>query len=164
VARPIRIASPAAAKAGEGIVLADLGRGSVLLVPERDGVGAHRLVWGEKDAKDRQRAVPAGTWYVRNYKVIRTDELGVEWQVWGSLAKGRKVIVPESGQVSLEFDLAVHVAPQAKEHHGKLQIGIGVKGDSGMGLTVLRKGDRVPATYAIRRQGARLISGSLNYG
>ncbi len=164
--KPPCVAEASAPKDGEGTVVTAFGRGSVLLWPATEGGSAApvRLVWTGEKGERRERAVPAGDYVVRNYRVHRTDAQGVAWQIWGSGASGRSVKVVAGETASVALDLAVKVAPQAKPKGKDLQVGLAVTGDSGMGLTVVRAKDRVPATYEILGGGKRLASGDLGYG
>lgn len=160
--RPPREEGARAARKGEGLVTSSIEAGSILLVPQdhQDGLGAVRLVWtGGKKA----RAVRAGRYVVRNYKIFRKDDKGVLWQTWAS-GKGREVTVTTGKSTKIDLDLRVHITTQARQRKGKLSVGVQVRGDSRMGLTVIHAGDRVPALYVIEGADGALSNGSLKYG
>ena len=150
---------------GEGLVSARLGQCSVLLVPAEasDSAAPVRLVFDDKPASEATRALAAGRWVVRNYKVFRTDQSGRAWQIWAS-GKGQEIRVMKGKKPPLELDLRVHLRTNVRLRGGKLRVGIGVTGDKGMGLTVIAAGDRVPATYVLKGRGKDLASGSMKYG
>jgi len=163
--RPRVVNTARAARTSEGRLRTNIVRGSVLLGPKGNVGDASvrvRLVWsGEKPAEPR--AVPAGEWEVKGYRVVRADDRGVEWQIWGSGAKGRRFVVEAGATSTLDLDLDVHVKARVRKARGKLRIGLGVTGDSDMGLTVVKAGDRVPAAYLLGHGDDR-IAGHLKYG
>ncbi len=149
-----------------GAVVANFKRGSVLLGPP-GGAGEAadliRLVWNGESGDAARRAVPAGTWQVRGYRVIRAGANRTEWQTWGSGRGGRRITVSAGATTRLDLELRVHLKARAGQRRGRLSVGVGVTGDSGMGLSVVRGGDRVPATYKLVG-GDRAVTGQLAYG
>lgn len=165
--RPAREDAARAAGPEEGTIVPGFERGSVLLWPEGDGGERRpvRLVWAGEAKAAPERAVPAGDYVVRNYKIQRADAAGTEWQIWGSGAAGRKVRIDAGSRATLDLDLSVHVKPMAMDKGRQVQLGLGVTGDSGLGLTVIRGQDRVPATAVIRDAGGKaLTKADLRYG
>lgn len=152
--------------ANEGAVRSNIVRGSILLGPKGNVGDASvrvRLVWNGEKPDHAVRAVPAGDWEVKGYRVVRKDAQGVEWQIWGSGAKGRRLVVRAGETTTIDLDLAVHVKSRARKMRGKLSIGVGVTGDSKMGLTVVKAGDRVAAGFLLGR-GDQMRVGALEYG
>ena len=165
--RPLVESTSRAMGPGEGSVTLPGGRGSVLLVATRpDGHprehGAVRLVW--KAGGQEPRVLPAGHYRVQGYRFHATDPDGVRWQLWGSGAKGRRIEIRPGENQALSLDRSVHVNATARRARGKLFLGLGVTGDSGLGVTVIRDADRVPARFTILARGEQLAQGALQYG
>lgn len=163
--RARRIDSEVAPLQDEGLVNAAFSEGSVLLVnpaAEDKAATALRLVWSK--GATGTRAVPAGTWQVAAYRVQRRDKDLVEWQLWAAGGSGRKFVV-EAGK-PLKLELAEHLTTTLnwKRAGQNLQVGVGVTADSGMGATVVRAGERVPARYVLRNKAETALAGDLNYG
>jgi len=165
--RPVVVGSRTQPKAHEGLVRCSVSHGSVLLVPAGGGgevVDQVRLVFSGERGAAALRAMGEGEWMVRNYRVHRQDDRGRKWQLWGSGARGRRIQVKRGETVRLDLDLAVTVKPMAKPSKKGLRVGLGVSGDSRMGVTVIREGDRVPARYVVGQGDRVLTSGSMAYG
>lgn len=150
----------------EGTVASNITKGSVLLAPA-GGVGDAtvmvRLVWNGEQGEAAVRSVPAGDWEVRGYRVQRVAKDGTPWQIWGSGRGGKKIAVRAGATTKVTFDQRVHVKARAASRRGKMSVGVSVTGDSRMGVSVVRRGDRVPATYALVC-GESVTIGSLAYG
>ena len=151
---------------GEGVVASNIAQGSLLLGPAGgvgDGSVMIRLVWSGEKGAAASRAVPVGDWEVRGYRVQRVADDGTPWQIWGSGRGGQKLTVRAGEATEVVLDQRVHVKPRATARRGQLSVGVSVSGDSRMGLSVIRRGDRVPATYALI-DGDRVTTGGLAYG
>lgn len=149
---------------GEGYVNTNLQRGSMMLYPEAGGRGPVRLVWNKAE-NGRRRAVPAGRYRIRNYKVIKRDDEGVEWQIWSSSPRGAMVIVRPGERALVNLDKRVHVkACGGPTKKGDLRAGLMIHGHHRSGLTVVRAGKRVHATYGIFAGDREVRSGDLDYG
>ena len=60
---------------------------------------------------------------------------------------------------------SVHFTPRVQRKKGRLQLGFGIQGADGRGLSVYRNDKRVPVTYKLlARKGRVLASGGMNYG
>lgn len=152
---------------GEGTVSLPFSRASVFLVPAdaNNELQPVRLLWSEGDAAGSLRSVTAGKYRIQGYRLERTDSSGTRWQVWGSGARGREVIVTEGKQTTIDLDPRVHVAPSARVRDSNLQLGLTVRGDSQMGVTVVRSNDRVPSQFTLLGpDGDQVAEGSLRYG
>ncbi|MAG56229.1 MAG: hypothetical protein CMJ83_08065 [Planctomycetes bacterium] len=165
--RPVNLAKRTEPRAGQGLVTCSIPTGSVLLLPEgpaNDDVKPVRLVFGDEKGNAAQRAMPVGTWRVRSYRIQRKDKKGVTWQLWGSGGKGRRVEVRAGETTPLPLDVDVRVKVTARGGRRGFRVGVGVTGDSQMGVTVVRAQDRVPAGYAFVNGDRVLTKGEMKYG
>ncbi len=161
--RPTLVDRERPLESGEGTFVANLRRGSLLLYPERSGTPL-RITW-DGDKHGRARAVPAGRYRVRNYKVIKTDRAGVEWQLWSSTPNGHTVVVRPGERTFLHVDTRVHVTPCGRvTKRGDLRVGLMIQGHGKAGVTVVRAGERVPATYQVFDGERPIRDGRLDYG
>ncbi|MSR75267.1 MAG: hypothetical protein EXS14_07350 [Planctomycetes bacterium] len=164
--RPRRVDHSAQAQQDEGSLTVRFIEGSVLLVPHNGGPSdprsALRLVWSK--AQGGARALPAGEWRIAGYRLQRRDKEGTEWQLWAAGGTGRVVSVVAGKEAQLEIDERVITAVSWSAKGQKLQVGVSVKGDSDLGATVVRGGERVPARYVLRNGVATAAAGDMEYG
>ncbi len=163
--RPVTETAERAASDGEGTVRLGFGDASVLLVPLSDHVSAPmRLVWSDRETKGAARTIRAGRYRIQGYRIGLSDAAGVRWEIWGSGAKGREIVVPAGGEIELSIDRRVRVEANARPNRGKFNIGVQVLGDHKMGVTVVREQERVPANYVIENETSEVSAGTLGYG
>lgn len=136
-----------------------------------------RLEWGARkgsnssknkqgDAIDRRRALPAGTYTLTGYRIVRKDEAGKEWFISATSGHGIRKIQVLSGKVSrVTLDDAIMVTCRAQPKRGVLRIQMAIQGEHHSGLSIYRDAKRIPIRYAVRnRQGKTLTSGAMEYG
>ncbi|MDH3590920.1 MAG: hypothetical protein OER88_03525 [Planctomycetota bacterium] len=121
------------------------------------------LVWS-KDEKDRRRALPAGAYQIKTTRIVR--ENGDGWWFLSSTGPARaKVSVEETSGATLDIGDTVHFKAMAKAHGKKLQLGFGITGRDGRGLSVYKNGKRVPVRYKlVNKNGKTIGGGAMNYG
>ncbi len=156
------------AAAGEGqIALSEPENLSVLLTPiASDGKSATpiRLVWKAEDGK-AARTLPAGRYRVQHYAITRRDTQGTEWQLWGSGAKGRTIVVAAAEEPTrLNFNPGVRLASTAMWTDVGLQVGLAPTGDGGMGVTIMRAGKRIKTKYRLLGTEGVTAKGPMSYG
>lgn len=156
-----RIVRAAAPRRGEGRVRVSFAVGSVLLVPLAGGDPGFRLMFCRAgDAVP----VPGGRYRVRNYRVRRRAGDGTEWQLWASGGEGPVVSVRPGGTTQLRLEDRVHVRFTAARHGRELRLSLALTGHLGMGATVLRGGQRVPARAILFAGGETRGRVPLDYG
>lgn len=150
---------------GCGTLTSDVARGSVLLVPREEGAAPGRVrVFWEAGDKSRGRPVPAGTYRVFNY-VIEAEKDGAFWCLSGSGPSGRTVEIAAGGETKLELDGQIHLSLDTRKSRAKLAVMLGITGDHGMGLSVIRGADRVPVSFELQdAAGKRLDGAKMPYG
>lgn len=158
--RPLRVDAPSADAAGLGTVFVRIKAGSVVVAGPKGDV---TLVWTSAD-KDRTRMLPPGDYKVRTTRVVR-EQKGVHWFTSSTAQPGRALKLKAGGKLGIEIDPSVHFVCHVKRRGDRLQLGFGVKGSDGRGLSVYRDGKRVPVTYKVlSKKGKVLASGTMNYG
>ena len=164
--RPQRIDAEAAAQADEGRISVPFAAGSVLLLPNDAVPNAARrplrLVWTK--AQGGTRALAAGRWRVAGYRLQRRDKENTDWQLWAAGGKGREFVIVAGQDFVLDIDQRVSTTVNWSSKGSKLQVGIAVQGDSGLGATMLRGGERVPARFVLRNGATTALAGDLDYG
>ncbi len=152
--------SPAA---GAGFVTSSFEDGYVILVEQgqalSDGV---RVVWSKGD-REQRRAVAPGRYQVRRYVISRRDKEGVEWNVWAT-GLGREVEVRAGAETRIELDPDVTVKTHFMWAGAKVGLGGGFKGDSGMGLSLVRDEARVALPFQVSSAGRVNGTGEGAYG
>ena len=164
--RPLLENSARAPRKGEGQVRVPFARGVVLLVPVGKSMGQSvRLAWDPKSKSDSKslRSIAAGKYQVRNYKIQLLDENGEEWQLWAS-GQGRTVEVVAGKTAILNIDTGVEVKTTIRARRNKVRLGVAVKGDRGMGATVIHKKERVSARCSLESAEKSNVKSDMAYG
>lgn len=125
------------------------------------GLEPVRLVYrAEGDEVD----VPAGSYRLRNYAVVRARE-GVDWTLSGS-GPGEVAVEVRPGETTrLVVDAELHVELKAARHGAEVRANLPIVGHRGMGVSLYRGDRRVEARLEVRGgDGARLAGAPLQYG
>lgn len=162
--RPRRIESTLPAQADEGTLAVPFAEGSLWIVPAdaTTPLVPLRLVWSA--ASGGARAIPAGKWRVSAYRLRQRDAEGTEWQLWASGGAGREFAVQAGQESKLEVDQSVTTRLDWSMKGQDLRIGVNVRGDSDMGATIVRGGERVPMRFVVRDGVSTAVAGDLDYG
>lgn len=137
---------------GSGRVTASFAEGSAVLAgPD----GEVTLAW---DAKTTEYALAPGKYRVRTTRIVREN-----WIISSAGTPEPSLTVKEGAE--LKVDETVRFQCHAKRQGGKLQLGFGIKGTDGRGLTVYKDDKRVPVTFKVlAKDGEVLAEGTMNYG
>ncbi|MBI4605248.1 MAG: hypothetical protein HY721_25070 [Planctomycetes bacterium] len=157
---------------GAGYVTSDLGEGELTL--RARGGKLYRLKWpaGERDLR---RALPAGTYEVRGYRVVRRDAMGERWFISCTAGHGvyREIAVKAGEETKVRIDPAVRVSASANARGGERKVGLAIQGEPRpglpkerrIGLSVYRGSERIPIEYRVLdSQDAVVAKGALKYG
>lgn len=151
--------APGTLAAGHGTLTPSFLRGDLFLVD--DAGRSHRLSWsGDEGDSERRRALPAGDYALRTYRIVRDVE-GVTWHVSASAPRirGVRVVAGEDAR----FDVSASIRLRSRVAGGQARMTI--QGDAKAGLTIYRAGKRIPIDYRITDEGgATLASGAMRYG
>ena len=117
--------------------------------------GELTLVW---DPKGPAPEAPPGTYRVRTTRIARDNFL-----VSSAGTPEPSLVVTDKAE--LKLDETVRFAGHAKRKGGKLQLGFGIKGADGRGMTVYKDDKRAPVTYRVLAEdGQVLAEGTMTYG
>ena len=116
-------------------------------------------------------ALPPGKYRVRTTRIVREgfilSSAGAPEPsfVVDDPRKGPARTMDVAETARLEVGDVVRFAAHAKRKGTKLQLGFGIKGADGRGLTVYKDDKRVPVTYRVLAQdGQVLAEGTMTYG
>lgn len=145
---------------GDGRVKPNFESGSVYLVPEdKKGSPVRILV-----KKGGAAPVPAGTYRVFNY-AIETEKDGAFWCLSGSGPQGRIVEVKAGAETKLDLDLSVHADLKVNAHRGKVKATLGISGDSGLRVVVIKGEALVPVSLEVQDGASKKLAGAaMPYG
>jgi len=130
------------------------------LLVDADG-RAIRLAWtGEKEDGERARALPAGEYTLRTYRILR-EAHGELWHVSATAPRIRTLAVHAGHDLALELDATIRVQAKTKGDQAQMTI----QGEHGAGLSIYRAGKRIPIGYrVVDDTGVEVASGSMRYG
>jgi hypothetical protein len=145
--------------AGGGNVRPSFARGDLNLLDEHGG--SVRLSWtGDESEDDRWRALPAGKYRLRTYRIVREDE-GELWHVSATRPTIATLEVEPGAELVLDLDASIRISSRLK--NGQAQMNI--TGEDGAGLSIYRAGARIPIGYRVMSDdGEVLASGDMRYG
>ncbi len=143
---------------GLALVETNLEKGSIILAGDK---GDFALVW--KGKKGSRSLLPGG-YRLKTTRIARTKGKG-HW----FLSQTGPPLPPqqlEPGKtIRIDVGDSVHFTPSVKREKGRLQLGFGIRGADGRGLSVYRNDKRVPVTYKLLSRDGRVVaSGKMNYG
>jgi len=123
------------------------------------------------DGKTRECVLPPGKYHVRTTRIACDNWLvssaGTPEPAFAveDFARKRAKLPDVAPTARLEVDETVRFEGHAKREHGRLQLGFGIKGADGRGLSVYKDGKRVPVTYKVLAKGGEVLAeGKMNYG
>ena len=94
----------------------------------------------------------------------KTDAGGKVWQVWARAAKGQRLRVRDGKVRTVRLSQQIRVRPSAKPHGDTLRLMLAIRGDFGMGITLMSGDQRAPVVFALTGDGKAIVAGKLNYG
>lgn len=154
--------SKAAAK-GEGFVTPAFAQGA-LIVEDASG-RLTRLSWEDAAPGDKRRALPAGEYALRTYRLIRKDSSGTEWILSATANPVKTISVRPGQETRVALDEGILLKSGLKQAHGTLNLAMEFKGDQGSGLTIYASGKRIPVRYrVVDPAGKEIAAGSMTYG
>ena len=124
-----------------------------------------RLSWeGDADedaAGDRRRALPAGNYTLRGYRIVAADADGNRWHLSATGGSIRKLQVESGKDLAVDIDGSIHIG---KRIHRK-RIAVVIQGEHRAGLSIYKEGRRIPIRYRIiDGDGRPLAAGKIEYG
>lgn len=128
-----------------------------------------RLSWEEEAkspsaAANRRRLLPAGTYSLVNFRIIRRDAAGREWYLSGIPHAAPSVVVRAGTEQRVHVDDSIHFKLKLVTSNG-LMLQAPIMGAEHSGVTIYADGKRIPMNYRITdSQGTELAAGSMNYG
>ena len=136
----------------------NLKEGSIILVgPESDVA----LVW---KGKRGSRSLPPGRYRLKTTRIARTKGKD-HWFLSQTGPPLPPQQLPSDKTTRIDVGDSVHFTPSVQREKGRLQLGFGIRGADGRGLSVYKNDKRVPVTYKLLSKGGRtLASGKMNYG
>ena len=110
--------------------------------------------------------MPAGTYTLTGYRIVRSDEDGNQWHTSSILAHydQHKIKIVRGEELELKIDPAIEVSCAA-DATSKFIVRSWFKGMHGAGLTIYKNGSRIPLGYKITSpDGKPLESKAMKYG
>ena len=110
--------------------------------------------------------MPAGSYTLTGYRILRRDEHGVQWFTSTILAHHdqHKIKVVAGKELELKTDPAIAVSCEV-DVTSKVIVRSFFKGMHGAGLTIYKNGKRIPLGYQITSpDGKPLESSAMKYG
>ncbi|MFV1966345.1 MAG: hypothetical protein ACC628_13050 [Pirellulaceae bacterium] len=124
----------------------------------------YRLTW-ESGQPDRRRALAAGHYKVRGYRIRKTDPQGAAWHISVSSPGFSDLVVrPKQGA---KIDIKPTISMKCQVHRKGLGLTVftPVLGEEENGLSVYRQGKRLPLGYRLSdASGATIATGTMRYG
>ena len=150
-------AKPAAA----GFVLPGFERGSLILKNQHGEY--FRLSWEGDRARKERLALPAGTYTLTGYRLIRRDTDGKEWFLSATSHGIRHIEVRPGAEQRVALDDTIRIQRGLAPNGAQVQMMI--QGEGHSGLSIYRNGKRIPIGYRITGEdGVVLAQGSMTYG
>jgi len=152
-------AAPASLEDGLGTVTPSF-EGGDLFLANADGF-AFRLSWtGDEEAAERARAVPAGEYVLKTYRVLREND-DARWHISATTPAIQKIDVRAGENTEVEIDNSINI--RSLLNGGRAQMMI--QGEHGAGLSIYRDGKRIPIDFrVVDDDGAVITSGHMRYG
>ena len=148
-----------------GMVKANVTHGAVV-VQSSDG-NTYRLSWGEDRgiSEDGLRALPAGEYSIRGYRLTKKDKKGKPWHFSVSGAAIGKFTL-EPGKVhELAIDDRVYLANTAARKKGKINACVGFRGANRAGATLYKGDERVMIQCSLKTvDGKKVDQAAAEFG
>ena len=112
------------------------------------------------------RSLTAGKYTITGYRLIRRDKRGATWVVSATDPRGiRDFNVTAEKEKALEIDPSVVVDCSARRTKLGLRILVSITGEIEAGLSIYRKGLRIPIVYRVLgKRGQVVATGKMEYG
>ena len=114
----------------------------------------------ERPGADRRRALPAGTYDLVGYRVLKRDEAGTEWHVSVTAPSMRELELVAGANLAVEIDTGILIRKRARGR----SLNMAIQGDGGAGLSIYKAGRRIPMGYRLKSPGGDAIEGRFRYG
>jgi hypothetical protein len=154
---PIEVADTQAEE-GLGTLTPGFERGDLFLT-SADGT-ALRLSWTGAEGEERTRALPAGEYVLKTYRIVRTkgDEL---WHISATSPSIQRLKVKAGANLAVEVDETIRLRAKLGSQRAQMTI----QGQNGAGLTIYRDGKRIPIDYRVVDDAGEVVaSGRMRYG
>ncbi len=154
-------------EAGGGSISVNFDAGYIVLTPaSRPLKDAMRVVWTKEDTR-KKKPFPAGEYDLRRYVVSRTDDKGVEWNIWatgGSVIRAVTVRDGEETRLDLDFEPSLKFNPKVNKK-GQLALGGAFTGDGkGTGVSIVKDEARIVVTFVVLEGEREAARGTAAYG
>ena len=162
VDRPVTVASPPGNRsARQGWVESTIDEGELFL--ESDGK-PFRLTW-KSGQKDRRRALPDGDYKIKGYRIRKTDDQGTDWHISIASPGFRKVTVRSEQGVKVDIEPTISIKLRVIRKRDELTVVARVLGEGNSGLSIYRRGKRIPLRYRVTSaDGKPITTGPMRYG
>jgi hypothetical protein len=153
------MAAPASLAEGLGTVTPSF-EGGDLFLTNADGF-AFRLSWtGDEETDERARALPAGEYVLKTYRVLREDD-DAQWHISATSPAIQKIEVSAGANTEVEIDDAIRIRSHLNGGRAQMMI----QGEHGAGLSIYRDGKRIPIDFrVVDDDGSVITSGHMRYG
>ena len=123
-----------------------------------------RLTWTSGQG-DRRRALPAGDYKIRGYRIRKTDDRGIDWHISVASPGFRQLTVKPGHEVKIDIKPTISIKPQVRRKGGEMTVFTPVLGERDSGLSIYRKGKRIRFHYRLTNAGGETIAtGTMRYG
>ena len=112
------------------------------------------------------RSLDAGAYTLTGYRLIRRDKRGVTWFISTTAPRGiRDLKVVAGKNQTMEIDPSIVVDCSARRTKLGLRLMVTISGEIEVGLSIYRKGRRIPIVYRVLgKQGKVIATGKMEYG
>ena len=144
---------------GGGTVTSDFDEGDLFLLDEYGA--SYRLSWtGLESEEERVRSVPAGTYRLRTYRIVRREGDAL-WHISVTAPTLQTIDVRPGENIKVEVGADIHLGKKLGGERAQMRI----SDAEGAGLSIYREGKRIPIDYRILGSGGeQLASGRMRYG
>jgi len=123
-----------------------------------------RLTW-QPGQKDRRRGLHPGEYKVRGYRIRKKDAQGTGWHISVASAGFRKLVVRAKQDAKIDIQPTIVMNCRVRRGHHKVTVQTTVQGAADSGLTIYRRGNRIPLHYRLTNaDGKAVASGPMRYG
>ncbi len=145
-----------------GLVTASFAEGSIIAKNAQGKL--FRLAWDRQD-KDRRRALPAGTYTLTHYQLVRRDSQDKAWFLAATSHGFGRLVVRAGQEQAVKVKEAVSLKWKVHAAGGSLDMNMVLHGEHHAGVSLYKDGKRIAARYRVTdAEDKELAAGLLEYG